>query len=112
MCFQRISPRSTQELQQQRIQFLGGCQLRPMISAIHPEVAETGVAVALRSAHLTLGEEDIALAPDADNRNLHVRECLAEQAQVRAVVIEASRESPGTRESRPDEPKLGRIVKH
>ena len=71
-----------------------------MIGAVDPDVAETGVAVALRSAHLILGEEDIAVAPDADNRNLHARECLAEhRAQVRAVVIEARRESPGARQS-------------
>jgi hypothetical protein len=84
-----------------------------MIGAVDSDVAETGVAVALRSAHLILGEKNIAVAPYADDWNLHARERLStHQAQVRAVVIQARRESPGTRQSRPDVPKLGRIPKH
>src|SRR4029077_3544178 len=98
MCFQRISPYLTQELQQQRIQFLRRGQLHPVISAVDADIAEPGIAIALRSAHLTLGEEDIAVAPDADHRNVDARERLAaHRAQVRAIVIKASCESPGPR---------------
>ena len=101
-----------QNLQQQRIQFLRGCQLQPMIRAIDPEVAETGVAVAFRTAHLILGEEDIAVTPDADNRNRRAPEGLApQQAQIRAVVIEACCESPWARQSISDVRKLEWVVK-
>ena len=69
--------------------------MRRMISAVDPDVAETGVAERPKPA-LTLGKKNIAVAPDADNRNLHARECLAEhRAEVRAEALKPAVSRPG-----------------
>src|SRR5262249_7636794 len=113
MRFHRISSRSTQELQQQRIEFFRGCQLQPMIGTVDPDVSETGIAVAFRIAHLLLGKENISVTPDTNDWDLYTRKRPAGyQRQICAIVIEARDESSGTRQSSSDVAKLDRIVKH